>query len=745
MSLKKFEEHIDFNDFGSFKMFVLQNFPFIEEDFDSLTYYEMLCKIVGYLKDVIENNKELSDLFSELQNYVEHYFDNLDVQEEVNKKLDSLVETGELTELITDYINMHSLICYNTVTELKESQNLINGSFAEVLGYYSVNDGGKATYKIRTKESSDIIDNGKLIPIGSNLVAELIVIDNTVNVKNFGAVGNGETDDSDAIQNAINYFHVGTDDENQNYLTQFLRVYKNAYGKVIFEKSDYKITKTINVPCYVDIDFHNSKINCDLDSGYAFSINSVNCGSWTYGYVSRKGYFKNGRFETTKNIGALYVLDARKLEHLQFDNFRVSIYYPSSYNNTAFYIDNIFIDDINISSEINTEYQIQKRCSGDTIIINHVHFPTSYVSINDFMKGIFTATCKSGTISNLLNGIVEIYNSNLQLNNCYIEKGKIYIKNSKVSLNDCSIEKRNENDIPITVMDLTDGYDQKTLPVVLNNTIIVNYYSNEDFNFDNYDIDMTRARSILQLNNSYKEIRTKGINFKSLCGLHILLDGNKEIKNIYDNAYIKEKLLFSDERIANSTAFGSSAMGNLSTTNTNMDWKIQQGTYFYKTIILSDEQRLLGASSSPEKSIAIMDSGVKISMDLPKVSHNIIRIYRGTSSGNYSKYVDIPNPQNYYLFDNGLSCNGYKWLDNTSGTIPEIQSCRGGYYTYNLSDNVKNFHAETLSIYPNTNGKFESFDTITRLNAGLGDSKKAYCQQGGTPGTWFKSPVLEEL
>ena len=30
-------------------MFVLQNFPFISEDFDALTYYQMLCKVVGYL------------------------------------------------------------------------------------------------------------------------------------------------------------------------------------------------------------------------------------------------------------------------------------------------------------------------------------------------------------------------------------------------------------------------------------------------------------------------------------------------------------------------------------------------------------------------------------------------------------------------------------------------------------------------------------------------------------------------
>ena len=52
------KEYKEYKGFGTFKMFVLQNFPFIAEDFDALTYYQMLCKIVEYLKDVIENTRK---------------------------------------------------------------------------------------------------------------------------------------------------------------------------------------------------------------------------------------------------------------------------------------------------------------------------------------------------------------------------------------------------------------------------------------------------------------------------------------------------------------------------------------------------------------------------------------------------------------------------------------------------------------------------------------------------------------
>ncbi|MBQ1551007.1 MAG: hypothetical protein IIZ67_02800, partial [Bacilli bacterium] len=91
----------------------LTNFPYIEEDFDALTNYELLCKVVEYLNKVIanENNqndaiKELAEAFTNLKNYVDSYFDNLDVQEEVNNKIDEMVENGTFQNLIDEYTNI---------------------------------------------------------------------------------------------------------------------------------------------------------------------------------------------------------------------------------------------------------------------------------------------------------------------------------------------------------------------------------------------------------------------------------------------------------------------------------------------------------------------------------------------------------------------------------------------------------------------------------------------------------------
>lgn len=108
----------DYKKLTPFKFQILQNFPFIAEDFDSLTNYELLCKVVEYLNDVISNENNVEDnvtalynSFVELHDYVNNYFDNLDVQEEINNKLDEFANDGTLEAIFANYITpfMNSL------------------------------------------------------------------------------------------------------------------------------------------------------------------------------------------------------------------------------------------------------------------------------------------------------------------------------------------------------------------------------------------------------------------------------------------------------------------------------------------------------------------------------------------------------------------------------------------------------------------------------------------------------------
>lgn len=89
-----------YNKLTPFKWFVLQNFPFIEEDFDAITEYQLLCKVVEYLNKTIDKTNELGEEVEKLNTW----FNNLDVQEEVNNKLNEMAEDGTLAEIINEQI-----------------------------------------------------------------------------------------------------------------------------------------------------------------------------------------------------------------------------------------------------------------------------------------------------------------------------------------------------------------------------------------------------------------------------------------------------------------------------------------------------------------------------------------------------------------------------------------------------------------------------------------------------------------
>lgn len=79
---------------------------------DSLSYYELLCKVVDYLNKTMEDVETLHgdvtglhNAYVKLQGYVNDYFNNLDVQVEINNKLDAMASDGTLLEIIKPTIN----------------------------------------------------------------------------------------------------------------------------------------------------------------------------------------------------------------------------------------------------------------------------------------------------------------------------------------------------------------------------------------------------------------------------------------------------------------------------------------------------------------------------------------------------------------------------------------------------------------------------------------------------------------
>lgn len=82
---------------------------------DSMSYYELLCKVVNHLNNAIDNIDALNDDVTTLYEFVDHYFENLDVTTEINNKLDQMASDGTLSEIIsplipnyvTEWLNNH--------------------------------------------------------------------------------------------------------------------------------------------------------------------------------------------------------------------------------------------------------------------------------------------------------------------------------------------------------------------------------------------------------------------------------------------------------------------------------------------------------------------------------------------------------------------------------------------------------------------------------------------------------------
>lgn len=113
-----------YNDLRPFRFWCQKVLPLVYDD--SLSYYEVLCKVVDYLNKTMEDVGVLHDdvealntAFIQLQNYVNTYFDTLDVQEEVDNKLDEMASDGTLDQLLLPYFNAYK----NEINGIIATQN----------------------------------------------------------------------------------------------------------------------------------------------------------------------------------------------------------------------------------------------------------------------------------------------------------------------------------------------------------------------------------------------------------------------------------------------------------------------------------------------------------------------------------------------------------------------------------------------------------------------------------------------
>lgn len=188
----------DFKCCGPFKLWTIENFPFIEADFDAITNYQLYSKIVEYLKKIAENQNALNNSYNELitgfntlQTYVDNYFANLDVQDEIDHKLDEMVTDGTLASLFSVYTTR----IYDTISDAISDTTIIDGQKIKTLGYYSINDGGGAEYYV----TDTLPLTGHYETLDNDMYAVMLIINDTIDFTQLGGKANDSTFDNKTI------------------------------------------------------------------------------------------------------------------------------------------------------------------------------------------------------------------------------------------------------------------------------------------------------------------------------------------------------------------------------------------------------------------------------------------------------------------------------------------------------------------------------------------------------------------
>lgn len=145
---------------------------------ESMSYYECLCALTNYLYNnvtpAVNNN---ADAVTELQNYVSNYFSDLDVQQEINNKLDEMVEDGTLEHIINEQLFSElntkytkAIISYDTINDMIIDETIEENQLIYILGDKRKGDGFSGYYKITNSGNED----GKYcIKLNNNLYANL--------------------------------------------------------------------------------------------------------------------------------------------------------------------------------------------------------------------------------------------------------------------------------------------------------------------------------------------------------------------------------------------------------------------------------------------------------------------------------------------------------------------------------------------------------------------------------------------
>lgn len=548
-------------------------------------------------------------------------------------------------------------------------------------------------------------DNGSVIKSTGNTAIEFEALfsGNGVDVKQFGAAGDGTTDDTTSFQAAIDYLDS-------------LAAVTLAGGIIQVPQGTFSVSSTISVPLNISIigDAGTGTVirptaGFSGTQDYVFLFNSTDGLTWAVafpGYVL--GSIKNFSIDATDAAATtrgMFIAGAYNIEDIKGTMLAKVI------ASVQLFVDGIKVSKLHSRLARGSLYQFTFDLLGDSLAIDQVKQGAPF----DPGLGKFSIEVVASTGCSIRSCV----GGNIKLDRCdattvqdfHTENGQILIQDSSCVIKDSFIS------AAITVGVVMSNPAGSRNQVILDNLAFVYSLDETPVGFNENDVKTSADTSVVIRNCRKRTFQSGAVSVAEQTGIKIINSLDADLTDFNNYSYrLSQKgfielgeNVFMDTQHVDTGSGSINLFGGATGITSKVVWDEATDTYFYEAAYLYDPTRLIGrGSAGGEESFALTNGGNGVQLVIQKNTSRsrscMVRLYRGTATGSYDKFVDIAAIAVTLAYDRGTNIAGLLWQSRTAGGIDSISDIE------NLEFNLNNL-VGTRSTLPTT-GTFVTGDFI---------------------------------